>query len=124
MSMNTTAWRIPILLSCVFFFLVQCYEEISLYLRRDIFSTSSIEQLESADLVIVFCRNPPVLDNSLYVKQLQKMIIRPISAKIKMRKLVTLYKGVCLAVQADFLLAVESMYLYYDWGKRYWTLVT
>ena len=70
-------------------------------------------------MVLVFCRNPPVQNHSLDIMQLQELIIRPVSAKIEMRKLVTLYKGVCLAVQADFLQPVESMYLYYDWGKRY-----
>ena len=118
-NMNNMTWRIPILLCCVLFFLLQCYEEISLYLRKEIFSTTSIEQLQSGDLVMVFCRNPPVQNHSLDIMQLQELIIRPVSAKIEMKKLVTLYKGVCLAVQADFLETVESMYLYYDWGKRY-----
>ena len=99
-------------------FLLQAYEEVTLYLRKDIFTTTSIEHLDTGHMVLVFCRTPPVLDQGLNETELEQLIIRPVSQKLKLKKIFTIYKGVCLALEADFMQLVEANYLYYDWGKR------
>ena len=118
MKNRVSAWNTFALLFCIFLFLLQSYQEVSMYLRKDIFTTTSIEEMQEGHMVLVFCRDPPVLDHTLNMTQLLDKIIRPVSSKITMKRLKTLYKGVCLAFQADFIQLVESTYLYYDWGKR------
>jgi hypothetical protein len=95
MEYGITTIKFPFLLSCITLFLIQAYEQVNLYLKKDIFSTTSIENLEEGHMVLVFCRNPPVLDYDLNVTELQELIIRPISSKIKMKKILTLYKENC-----------------------------
>ena len=74
--------------------------------------------LSEAPLTLTFCGLPPILQKNITVQELQKELVWPNSKKIKLRKILTLYRGVCLSVQEDFQKIIESEYLFYDWGKK------
>ena len=107
-----------ILMVCTLLFLLQSYKEISLFTSRNKFTTNSIIPLEEAHATLIFCRNPPVLNFTYNISNLKNLIIQPVSSKVEMIKIITLYNGVCLAVESDMAKTVEEFYLYYDWGKR------
>ena len=69
-------------------------------------------------MTLTFCGFPPVLQKNITIQELQWLLVQPNSEKMKLKKILTLYRGACLSVEADFLKLVESKYLFYDWGKK------
>ena len=104
---------------CIVFFCIQSYEEINIYLQKEIFTTTSIEHLEEGHMTLTFCGFPPVLQKNITLSDLEQLLVRPVSKKIKLKKIRTMYRGACLNIEADFAKLVEENYLYYDWGKRF-----
>ena len=107
-----------ILVLCTLLFLLQSYKEIALFTSYNKFTTNSIIPLEEAYAMLIFCRNPPVLNFTYNISSLKNLIIQPVSSKVEMIKIITQYNGVCLAIESDMAKTVEEFYLYYDWGKR------
>ena len=107
-----------LLVFCCILFCVQSYQEINIYFKKQIFTTSTIEELSEGPITLTFCGSPPILQKNITIQDLQKSLVWPNSEKIILKKILTLYRGTCLSIEADFLRLVESNYLFYDWGKK------
>ena len=99
-------------------FIIQSCEEIREYFKGQIFTTSTIMSLTEGPLTLTFCGLPPILQKNITVEELEKLLVWPNSKKIKLKKILTLYRGACLSVQGDFQKIIEDRYLFYDWGKK------